>query len=299
MDAPAPSPARTGVAYAAAAYLSWGLLPLYFRGLRHVAPPELLAHRVVWSLVFLGGLLTARGAWGAVTRERLAGTARTFATTTVLLATNWLLYLWAITSGNVLEASLGYFVTPLVNVLLGTVFLGESLTRPQKVAVALAAAGVGVQLVGAGRLPWVALTLAGSFGLYGLLRKRLVVDAVPALFVETALMTGPALVWLAVSAARGENALAAPFALDDALLLGTGVVTAVPLLFFANAARRLRLTTLGLVQYLSPTCQLLLAVLAFGEPFGATHAVTFGLIWTALVVYTGDALLRVRAARAA
>lgn len=299
MDATAPNTARTGVAYAAAAYLSWGLLPLYFRGLRHVPAPELLAHRVVWSLVFLGGLLTARGAWGAVTRERLAGTARTFAATTVLLATNWLLYLWAITSGNVLEASLGYFVTPLVNVLLGTVFLGESLTRPQKVAVALAATGVGVQLVGAGRLPWVALTLAGSFGLYGLLRKRLVVDAVPALFVETALMTGPALVWLAVTAARGGNALAAPFALDDALLLGTGVVTAVPLLFFANAARRLRLTTLGLVQYLSPTCQLLLAVLAFGEPFGTTHAVTFGLIWTALVVYTGDALVRVRAARAA
>ncbi|MFN7143433.1 MAG: EamA family transporter RarD [Myxococcota bacterium] len=293
------TPSHTGVAYAVAAYLSWGLLPVYFRGLRHVPAPELLAHRVVWSLVFLGGLLTLRRAWGAVTRERLRGTARTFLTTTVLLATNWLLYLWAITSGNVLEASLGYFVTPLVNVLLGMVFLGESLTRAQKVAVALAAAGVAVQLLGAGRLPWVALTLAGTFGLYGLLRKRLVVDAVPALFVETAMMTGPALVWLAITFTRGGNALAAPFALDDALLLGTGVVTAVPLLFFANAARRLRLTTLGLVQYLSPTCQLLLAVLVFGEPFGPAHAVTFTLIWAALLVYTADAVVRVRAARTA
>lgn len=282
--------ARAGVAFGVAAYLAWGLLPLYFRGLRHVPAPELLANRVVWSLLFLAGLLTARQAWGAL--GKLAGTWRIFGTTTVLLATNWLLYLWAVTTGHVLQASLGYFITPLVNVVLGVVFLGEALTRAQRVAVALAAAGVGVQLLGAGGLPWISLVLAFTFGLYGLLRKRLAVDAVPALFVETGLMAPLAVGWLLH--VGSDNTLVGLFQLDDVLLLGTGVVTSVPLLWFANAARRLRLTTMGLLQYLAPSCQFLLALAVFGEPFGATHAASFGLIWAGLVVFSREAWVRVR-----
>ncbi|MFZ5480121.1 MAG: EamA family transporter RarD [Myxococcota bacterium] len=270
-----------GVAFAVGAYLSWGLLPLYFNALRDVPATEILAHRVVWSIVFLAALLTVRGAWGELRAARAH--AATFAATTVLLSVNWLLYIWAVNTGHVLHASLGYFVTPLVNVVLGVAFLGERLSPAQRVAVGLAAVGVIAQVVAAGALPWISLSLAATFGLYGLLRKRLPIPAVPALFVEAAAMGPLAAGWLAVRGPfDGEPA-------TDALLVGTGVITAVPLLLFANAARRLRLTTLGLVQYLSPTCQFLLAVLAFGEPFGPAHAVTFGCIWAGLVVYAVDA----------
>ncbi|MDP2314097.1 MAG: EamA family transporter RarD [Pseudomonadota bacterium] len=303
MTAPLPvpearAPATVGVAYAAGAYLAWGLLPLYFRALRHVPATEILAHRVIWSVLFLAGALTLLRGWGSLRAGRLRGTWGVFATTTALLSVNWLLYIWAINNGRVLQASLGYFITPLVNVVLGVVVLGEPLTRPQRVAVGLAAAAVVLQLVGAGTIPWISLVLAGSFGLYGLLRKRLQVDAVPALLVETLLMLPFAAAWLGWLAVHGTLTFARgelPGDLrSDLLLAATGVVTAVPLLCFAQGARRLRLTTMGLLQYLAPMCQFLLAVLVFGEAFTSAHALTFGLIWAALVVYTFDTVRRLR-----
>lgn len=247
---------------------------------------------MAWSVLFLALLLTVQRTWSHLRAERLRGTWGTFAAGAVLLSSNWLLYIWAVNAGHVLEASLGYFINPLVNVVLGMAFLGETLTRPQRVAVGLAAAGVAVQVVATGGLPWMSLTLAGSFGIYGLLRKRLVVDAVPALFVETALMLPFALGWLAWTAADGTGAFAVGSLRSDLLLVAAGVVTALPLVWFARAARRLRLATLGLIQYLAPTGQFLLAVLAFGEPFGPAHAATFGLIWAGLAVYTVDAARR-------
>jgi chloramphenicol-sensitive protein RarD len=285
--------ATVGVVCAGGAYLAWGLLPLYFRALKPVPAPEILAHRVVWSTVFLAGVLTWLGGWGALRPSRLRGRLGVFAATTALLSTNWLLYIWAVNNGRVLEASLGYFITPLVNIALGLVVLRESLTTAQRAAVALAALAVLLRLVAAGDVPWISLVLAGSFGLYGLLRKRIGVEAVPALLVETLLMLPFALAWLGWSAAHGTLVFAGGTSTTDLLLLGTGIVTAIPLLLFAQGIVRLRLTTVGLLQYIAPTGQFLLAVYVFGEAFTPAHALTFGLIWVALVVYTVDTLRRV------
>lgn len=284
-------PATIGVAYAAGAYLAWGLLPLYFRGIRHVPAPQILAHRVAWSVAFLAVVLTLLRGWRSLRAERLRGTWGVFAATTALLSINWLLYIWAINNGRVLEASLGYFITPLVNVVLGVLVLGESLSRAQRAAVLLATLAVAMQILGAGTVPWISLVLSVSFGLYGLLRKRLLVDAVPALLVETLLMLPFAGAWLGWSASRGDLAFARGDLVADLFLAGTGIVTAIPLLCFAQGARRLRLTTIGLLQFIAPTCQFLLAVRVFGETFTAAHAVTFALIWAALGVYVADTVV--------
>jgi len=280
-----------GVAYAAAAYLTWGVFPLYFRALRGVPAPEVLAHRITWSAAFLLVVVTALRRWGAVIR--LLSAPRTLAAlgaSATFISVNWLVYIWAVNAGHVLEASLGYFVNPIVTVLLGVVFLREPLGRRQRTAVALAAAGVLVMVVRAGRVPWIALALALTFGLYGLVRKRVRADAVDGLLVEVGLLAPLALAFQAVLAARGASHFGAS-ARFTALLAASGVVTAMPLIWFANAVSRLRLSTVGILQYLNPTAQLAIAVFVFGEPFTATHAVAFGLIWSALALYT-QAVLR-------
>ncbi len=291
----APDERARGVAYAVATYLAWGLLPLYFKALRGVPAIEVLAHRVVWSLLLLAVVLGARaGARGfAAPFRRLP----ILAVTTALIASNWLVYIWAVQSGRVLEASLGYFVNPLVNVLLGVAFLGEALSARQRAAVALAGAGVAVLVVRAGTFPWIALALASSFGLYGLLRKRAGVEAVGGLLAETALLAPLALGYLAFRAASGAGAFgsAPPVSL---LLLAAGPITALPLVGFGLAVRRLRLSTMGLVQYLAPSGQFLLAVLVYREPFGPAHAVAFACIWASLALYSWDAIVRTRAERA-
>jgi chloramphenicol-sensitive protein RarD len=292
-----PSPERhtaAGVAYASAAYLTWGVFPLYFRALQGVPAPEVLAHRIAWSAAFLVVLVTALRRWPEVLRQaRAPGTLAALASSAVLISTNWLVYIWAVNAGRVVEASLGYFVNPLVTVLLGVVFLRERLTTRQKAAVALAAAGVLVLVVRAGAVPWVALTLALTFGLYGLVRKRAQADAVGGLLTEVALLAPLALAGLAWLARHGTAHFGGA-ARHTALLAASGVVTAVPLIWFARAVERLRLSTVGLLQYLNPTAQLAIAIFVFGEAFTSTHAVAFGLIWTSLALYTVEAMRATR-----
>ncbi|HTN54037.1 MAG TPA: EamA family transporter RarD [Anaeromyxobacter sp.] len=279
-----------GVGYAAAAYLAWGVFPLYFRSLAGVPPLEILAHRIVWSAVFLVLLLTVRRRWDGVLAELLSpGTLPRLALSAVFISANWLTYIWAVNSGHVLDASLGYFVNPLVTVLLGVVFLREPLTARQRVALALAAAGVASLVIRAHRLPGIALALALTFGLYGLVRKRVPVRATSGLLAEVMLLAPLALAWLAWLGHAGTAHFGAGPRLT-LLLASAGAVTAVPLIWFALGVQRLRLSTIGILQYLNPTLQLAIAVFAFGERFTAGHALAFGCIWAALGIYTVDAL---------
>ncbi len=281
-----------GVAAAAAAYLVWGLFPLYFHALQGVPAGEVLAHRVAWSALFMAALVTALRRWPTVLLQlRRPGVMRTLTASALLISTNWLVYIWAVQSGRVLEASLGYFITPLVSVLLGVVFLHEPLSRRQLAAVALAAAGVLWMVLRVGKVPWVALVLAASFGLYGLLRKQVPVDAVAGLLAEVVVLAPLAVGWLLWLTWRGAGHLGSSPGVT-ALLTLTGVVTAVPLLLFAMGVRRLSLATAGLLLYLNPTTQFALAVWRFGEAFTISHAVAFGCIWASLALYSSEAILR-------
>ncbi|WP_431258766.1 EamA family transporter RarD [Roseateles chitinivorans] len=287
--------ARTGMLYAALAYIAWGLFPLYFKRLSDVSAFEVIAHRTLWSMVFVAILLTAlrRWAWlGPVLRSpKLLGTC---AVSAMLLSTNWLVYVWAVQHGHVVEASLGYFINPLVNVMLGFVFLRERLRPVQWLAIALAAAGVIWLTVTAGRLPWIALVLALSFGIYGLMRKTAHLGALEGLSLETLILSPFAAVALFWWTSQGTSAFATGDAVHIGWLLLAGPLTAVPLLLFAAGARRITLTTLGLVQYLSPTIQFLLGVWLYHEPLAGARLVGFVLIWSALAVYSAESLWRSR-----
>ena len=290
----------TGLLQAALAYVLWGLFPIYFHALARIDAFEIVLHRSLWSFVFVSVLLVAlrRLQWvgGVVRQPRLLAR---FALSALLLSANWLLYVWAVNHGHVVEASLGYFVTPLVNVLLGMLVLEERLRRLQWLAMAVAATGVLWLTLGAGRPPWIALGLAASFGGYGLLRKTATLGALEGLAVETAVLAPVALLALVgLSASRGG-----PFAgLDGTTtgwLLFAGPMTAVPLLLFAAGARRLTLATLGTLQYLAPTIQFLLGVAWFGEPLAPTRLAGFALIWSALAIYSADGFLWLRRQRVA
>ncbi|HEY7724683.1 MAG TPA: EamA family transporter RarD [Anaeromyxobacteraceae bacterium] len=286
--------AAAGLSYALAAYLTWGLVPVYFRALAGVPPLEILAHRIAWSVPILWLLVQGLGRWAEVRRPLASPRSLLLvAATTALIGLNWLVYIWAVDQGRVLEASLGYFVNPLVNVLLGVLFLREPLTRRQVAAVALASAGVLALVLRAGRLPWISLVLALSFGTYGLLRKRARLDAVAGLLVETGLLAPLALVYLWRLHAAGTGHLGASPRLT-VLLVASGLVTSFPLIWFAKGVERLRLSTVGLVQYVAPSMQFAIAVFLFREPFGAAHAVAFACIWTALALYAGEAIALAR-----
>ena len=295
MNEPAQNETNAGVAYGVAAYLWWGLVPIYFRAIRHVPAMEILVHRVVWSIVLLAILMRVYRRWPvalAALRDRQVRL--TLLGTTTLIAINWLAFIWAVANDQVLQASLGYYINPLVNVLLGFVFLRERLRPTQGVCVLLAATGVVYLTVSYGTLPWLALLLAGSFGCYGLLRKTARVDSLVGLMLETLLLAPLMLGYFLYIVIKGQSVFVnGPLHLTLLLPLG-GVITAVPLLWFANAARRLRLATLGLLQYIAPSGQFLLAVVAFGESFTRAHLVSFVCIWTALTLYSVDAI---RAAR--
>jgi chloramphenicol-sensitive protein RarD len=247
-----------------------------------------LSHRIIWSALFVGVILTAQHRWGEVVAAmRSRRTLLALALSTIAIAINWFVFLWAITNRQVMQAGLGYFINPLVSVLLGMIFLRERLRLGQAAALLLATAGVLVQVVARGQFPWVALTLAWSFAFYALLRKTAHVGPLVGLFIETALLV-PMSAWFVARFSAGS---AAPLTGQTyALLALSGVITAVPLLLFATAARRLTMATLGFLQFLSPTCQLLLAVFAFGEEFTKWHAISFGLIWFALVLYSLESL---------
>jgi chloramphenicol-sensitive protein RarD len=291
---------RPGIVYAALAFAWWGLFPLYFRLVPGLDATEVLAHRIVWCLVMVLAVVGWRRQWGWLAPlARQPRVLAAFAASAVLLAGNWLMYIWAVDHGHVGDASLGYFITPLVNVFLGYTLLHERPRRGQWIALALAAIGVAWLTLQAGRLPWIALVLAGTFGSYGLLRKVAVLGALEGLTLETLLLAPLAVAAIAWWWSHGRSAFPAPDALTNAWLVMLGPVTAVPLLMFAAGARRVSMTTLGLLQYIGPSIQFVLAVWVFHEAFGAARLIGFGLIWAALAVYSLDGWRRARRPAAA
>jgi chloramphenicol-sensitive protein RarD len=293
-ETPNPSARReaaAGVLYAGTAFLIWGLSPAYWKAMQQVPALEIVTHRVVWSFFFLIGLTGFQHRWGEF--RAVLKTPRVLlilALTTLLVSGNWLLYIWAVNAGYLLQASLGYYINPLVNVLLGMVFLKERLRRPQALAVLLACAAVVFRTVSYGELPWIALTLGFTFGCYGLVRKVAPVSSLVGLTVETLMLTPISLAYLVFLEAHGSGALMHGGRALDALLIGTGVLTAVPLLCFNLGARRINLSTVGLMQYIAPSGMFLMAVLVYGEPFTPAQGWTFAMIWAALAIYSVDSV---------
>ena len=287
---------RNGLLAATLAFVIWGLFPLYWRLLIEVPSFLIIAHRIVWSALLVLGWLALKdglGWWRAIRAKPRALSA--LALSSVLIAFNWGLYIWAVNAGHVVETSLGYFINPLVTVALGVVVLRERLRRPQWIAVACAAAGVAWLTWSAGSPPWIALGLAGSFALYGLVRKLVPVDAVAGLGVESLFMFLPALAYVLWAEAGHGGGFIGGWSLGTQLLLVfSGVVSAVPLVAFAYGVRRIPLSLVGLLQYIGPTLQLLLGVWFFREPFTAVHALGFGAIWLGLAIFAGEGLWRGR-----
>lgn len=286
--------ARAGLFLGLGAYTLWGVMPLYFKTIDHVPPIEIVAHRIVWSLFFLGALATLWKKWPAI-RAAISDkrTVLTLALTAILVSINWLVYVYAVMSDHVLEASLGYYINPLLNILLGVFVLKEKLSPFQKASVLLAAAGVAVLAIGAGDGIWITLTLAASFSLYGILRKLMPVEAVEGLTIETLLLTPLALGWIIWVQVSGQSGFRVDPVTDGLLILG-GVITAIPLLLFNAATRRLSYSTMGFIQYIAPSIQFLLAILLFGEKLTVAHIICFGAIWTAIIIFAVEGVRGVR-----
>lgn len=288
-----------GIAYAAVAFFCWGLFPLYFHALGEVPALEILGHRILWSLLFLVIVLTWRRQWKWLPQTlRQPRVLLSFVASAVLLSANWFVYIWSVNNGHVIDASLGYFINPLVNVLLGMLVLKETLRRAQWVAIAIAAVGVLWLTWSAGQVPWIALILGATFGAYGLLRKTAALAALEGLSLETMILFPLALVYVVWLTLHGQNTFVNS-ASDGTrwLLAAAGPITAIPLLLFAAGARKIPMAVLGLLQYLSPTMQALLGVWVFHETFPAARLVGFVIIWTALALYVGEGLWVGRASR--
>jgi len=280
---------RLGLLYGTLAFVIWGLTPIYWRLLLHVPAAEILAHRIVWGLFVIAGWMSIRGRWAelgsAVKRPR---TVAALSLSTIFIAVNWGLFVWAVNAGRVLSTSLGYFINPLVSVVLGLAVLGERLNRRLWISVSLAAAAVAILTVRQGRVPWISLVLAFSFAFYGLLRKTVNADAVVGLTFETAALAPLAAGFLMYQKQRGVGAFGHQSVEVNVLLVAAGAITVIPLILFTLGVRRLPLSTAGLLQYIAPTCTFVLAVFLYDEPFTPAHALSFGLIWTALGIYTYD-----------
>lgn len=275
---------KRGVLYGLGAYLMWGFFPLYFKLLQDVPATEILGNRIVWSFFFLAGIITLRKDWEIMRCTALKPrTLLIYTISACLLAVNWLIYVWGVNAGFIVETSLGYFINPLLNVVLGVVFLRERLRAWQWVPVGLATLGVIYLTVNYGQLPWIALALAFSFGMYGLVKKTAPLGSLHGLTLETGILFLPATLYLLLVANGGTTGSHTPLTL--VLLVGIGVVTAVPLLMFGVAARSIDLSLLGILQYVAPTCQFLLGVLVFNEPFTSVRLVGFCLIWAALLFF--------------
>ncbi len=289
---------RQGVIFALAAYTIWGIAPVYFKSVAHVPAFEVLVHRIIWSVVFLLLFIAATGRLGKVMavfkQPRLLGG---LVVTALIISLNWLVFIWAVAEGRILETSLGYFINPLISVFLGMVFLSERLRPMQWLALSFAAMGVLYQLIEFGSLPWVGLVLAFSFGFYGLLRKQLVVEAVPGLFIETLIVLPVGLIVLGWMQSEGTLVFGHQSLQTDLLLIAAGLVTTFPLLFFAGAARRLALSMIGFFQYLAPSITFVLAVYVYEEPLDSSKLVTFALIWLGLLLFTGENRLASRRQR--
>lgn len=288
-----PDPEKlNGVLCGVSAYLIWGLSPLYWKLLHTVPAFEIINHRIIWSFLFLVPLLVIRRRWGEVLAALMnPRTLSVLILSSLLVAFNWLLYIWAVNHGRVLEASLGYYINPLVNVLLGMLFLKERLRPAQVIAFVLAAAGVLYLTLSHGRFPWISMTLAFSFGLYGLIRKIVSAGPLVGLSIETLLLSVPASAWLFYLNRSGTGTFLHSGRILDLILIGSALVTALPLLLFTQSARRLNLSTVGFLQYIAPTCMFLLGVLVFKESFAAAQVICFILIWAALFVYSLDSAL--------
>jgi chloramphenicol-sensitive protein RarD len=309
MNAPAPflnqssaaeRSARTGLAFGLLAYALWGVLPIYFKSLTGVPAIDIVAHRIVWSLLFLAVLVAVTRGWSQITEGlRNRRTLSLLLATSALIAINWLIYVYAVTSGHILAGSLGYYLNPLMNIMLGRFILKERLTKVQWAAVAIAAAGVSGLAWGAGTTLWISLTLCVSFATYGLLRKIVSIDAVAGQAIETAILFPFALGWLLWGLAVGHPSFGSNET-QTWLLVAAGIISTTPLLLFTAAARRLRYSTLGILQFIAPTLQFIVAVWLYGEAFTTAHAIAFGAIWTALALYVGSLIHSMRnASRAA
>jgi len=286
----------TGFWSGVAAYTMWGLVPIYWKLLKHVPAIQVLGHRIVWSLAVLVILVAAMRRRGlANVSPRVVGL---YAIAGGLIATNWFLYIYAVNAGFIVETSLGYYITPLVNVLFGVVFFHERMRPAQWLSIALATAGVVELTYAYGSLPWIAFGLAASFGTYGLAKKKAPLDPLEGLTLETAILAPLAILYLTMLHRSGEGAFLRTGATSDALMIGGGLVTTVPLLLFAAAVRTVPLSVIGILQYIGPTLQFLLGVFVYGEPFSRTQLVGFSIVWTALAVYAGDSLRARRAAPA-
>jgi chloramphenicol-sensitive protein RarD len=292
--------AKEGYAAAIAAFVIWGLFPLYLIGLQHVSAMEITAHRIVWSCVFVLGWLAVRRElgqlWAAATRE---GVLVRLAASAFFIAVNWIGFAWAVNNGHVLEVSLAYFMGPLLNILLGIFVLKERLDRTQWIAVGFAAAGVAYLTFIAGHTPWIALMVGSSFAFYGLIRKTVSIDALPGLAIETILLAPFAIGYLIWCELNGIGTFGHSSGLVDGLLLAGGVVTSVPLFLFAYGARRVPYSTIGVLQFIAPSMQLACGLIVFGEPFESARATGFVLIWIGLVIYAVNALWRARSLKPA
>jgi chloramphenicol-sensitive protein RarD len=287
---------RTGIINAILAFLCWGLFPLYFHALNEVPPGQILAHRVLWSLLFLAAVLTVRRQWKwlpeVMRQPRVIGS---FVASAFLLSANWLVYIWAVNNGHVIEASLGYFINPLVNIMFGYLLLKERLRIGQWAAIAIAALGVAWLTWQAGTVPWIALILASTFGAYGLMRKTAKLGALEGLSFETMVLFPLALAYVLWLSLHGDNSfINSPSDSTRWLLIAAGPITAIPLLLFASGARQIPLSVLGLLQYISPTIQFLLGVWLFHEAFTEVRLIGFLLIWSALALYAAEGLWRNR-----
>lgn len=296
----APNVARQGVFFALGAYMIWGLAPIYFKTLAHVPALEVLAHRIMWAFLFMLVLIVASGRMQQVVRAfDSPKLLLQLALAACLIGLNWFLFIWAVANDHILDASLGYYINPLLNVAIGMLFFGERLRRLQLIAVLMAVIGVAIQIITFGSVPWIALVLAGSFATYGAIRKKLPFDSLTGLWLEVILLLPFILVYFFVFAnSSASNMLANTWQLNGLLVLA-GVITTVPLLFFTGAAKRIRYSTLGLFQYIAPSMMFILAVLIYNEPLSADKLITFVIIWSALAIYTVDAVRTHRQVRKA
>jgi len=287
---------NTGIWYAIGAYVIWGLFPIYWKWLHHVPALQLISHRILWSCLMLCGVILFARQWitfrAATRTPRVVGV---YLGAALLIGINWLVFVWAVNADFVIEASLGYFIVPLVNVLMGVIFFRERLRPWQWVSVGLATVGVLYLAIAYGSLPWIALALAFSFGVYGLIKKTAPLGSLYGLTLETAILLPPALLYLLYSDSIGRGAFLHTGAVSDVLLVGAGLVTTAPLLMFASAARRIPLSHMGFLQYIAPTLQFLLGALVYKEPFTYTQLIGFGIVWVALIIFGVEGFLAHRA----
>jgi chloramphenicol-sensitive protein RarD len=283
---------KHGIWYGVGAYVAWGLLPLYWKGIDSVPAGQLIGHRIVWSFLTLAAIISVLNQWPAL-RAAISrpGVVRMYGLAAVLITINWFIYVWGVNHGFIVETSLGYFINPLVSVVFGVLVFGEELRQLQWVGVALAGGGVVYLTFAYGALPWIAMVLALSFGSYGAVKKKAPLGSIHGLTIETAILLVPAIVYVLYADRAGEGAFLRRSSAVDALLVSTGVVTTVPLLMFASALQRTPLSTMGVLQYIAPTLQLLLGVLFYREPFSRTQLIGFVIVWAGLIVFGLDGWL--------